>query len=220
MKLFALLSLPIAISISAAAAFAAEMPSRESDLCYALRNAVVGHLSDDELDNLAGTCRSMRTIVNQERARRESTEEQRAIYLEHISNAKELIANAQAVDCLGLREQFPDPKAFKQSVLKKIDDFNKSNPGKWIHLDLSYNNIGNKKGLLKNLIAGIVEKAHSLGIDIVSLDLRGNECTELPENIFNNLRNLRTLILLGNTFQRKTNAQLHLKDNVNVEWGE
>lgn len=103
---------------------------------------------------------------------------------------------AEDVDCSNKRQNYTDDEAFKQYVLRTIEDFNKSNPGVWIILNLSLNNLNGEA--LQNLVVAIVKKVQELHIDIANLKLSSNSLTTLPENVFVGLDNLQELDLMCN----------------------
>ena len=72
---------------------------------------------------------------------------------------------------MGQRKNYPDNQAFKDYVIQSIKDFATYNPGTWIKLYLSGNNLGNDWEFLRDLLQAIVTTVHALEIDLALLHL-------------------------------------------------
>jgi hypothetical protein len=178
MRMFNLLSLPIAIFMVTFAAFAAEMPSPESGLCYALSQASTArYLSNRDLARLAETCHGTRAAVADERKRRD--------------------LNIVSVNCSRHAWRFDIYEEFQTHVLEQIQQAILANPCHWIRLNLAENNLGKDSKFLHTLLVEVARTLRRLGVGIEALDLSENQLTELPDSI-GDLRKLQHLWLSSN----------------------
>ena len=108
------------------------------------------------------------------------------------------VLNALNLDFSNLDRRNHDDHFFINFVIQRIKDFARDYPGTWIKLDLSRNMVGNDLNFLRDLLQAAVTTAHTLKIDLASLNLSGNQLTTLPEHFFEGMNNLRSLDLRSN----------------------
>ena len=148
-----------------------------------IRKGLLPYLSTQDIVNLGDVSQSMREAI-------EPAILEAAIWESHILNARSL-------DLHKTREH-RENRTFKRYVIRKIKNFAQHNPGRWIILDLSYNNLGNDLEFFRDLLSAIVTTVHRLKIDLASLSLVFNELGSLPDSLFDGLNNLQVLHLDGN----------------------
>ena len=132
--------------------------------------------------------------------------------MEKVAIWQSQILNAHDLDLKEQSKNYRDNQAFEDYVIQRIKDFATDNPGIWIELNLSRNNLGNDPAFLHNLLQAIVTTVHSLEIDLASLNLSDNQLASLPADLLDGLNNLRVLILDVN--QLKSLPE-HLFDGLN-----
>ena len=115
--------------------------------------------------------------------------------MEEAAKWESHILNAGYLDLSEQREN-RDNQAFKDNVIKRIEDFATYYPGKWIKLNLADNNLGNDSAFLRDLLQAIITTVYALKIDLASLNLSGNQLSSLPEHLFKGLNNLQKLDLI------------------------
>jgi len=128
-----------------------------------------------------------------------------------------LFNNRRMVDCCGLKNNHPDVDGFINAVLEKLTSAYTAHPDRWFELNLSWNNLGNLSDAdLKRVFDTIGQRAESLKINIVLLDLSSNQLQTLPNNIFDNRGNLQALRLDNNQLQTLPN---NIFDNLGkLQW--
>ena len=153
-----------------------------------IRESLLPHVAAPGIGRLSLVSRGMHEAV--EPAITEAMEKA-AIWESYVLNARKLDLREQKVN-------FPNNQAFKDYVIQRIKDFATDNPGIWIELNLSRNNLGNDPAFLHDLLQAIVTTVYNLKIDLADLDLYNNQLVSLPEHLFAGMNNLQGLYLAGN----------------------
>jgi len=130
------------------------------------------------------------TLVNKSISEQALTEmykrqEPYAIWLSYVLNAKDLN--------LSNRRNHRFINDFIGTVQQQITQFAEQNPGQWIKLNLSWNQLTATE--LSQLLQAVVATVQRLHIDVATLYLHANQLTVLPEHIFAGLNNLQRLDL-------------------------
>jgi len=117
-----------------------------------------------------------------------------------------LSKNRITVDCSFLRDNYSNVDDFINAVLEKLVLAYTAHPDRWFELVLASNNLGNlSQNDLKRVFDNICQTVKSLRIHLISLHLYHNQLQTLPNNIFDNLGNLKELYLSFNRLQTLPN---------------
>ncbi|TET06629.1 hypothetical protein E3J79_01315 [Candidatus Dependentiae bacterium] len=159
------------------------LPGNFEKLPPYVQKDIISKLSDRDLARLAQTSKQASKVLEDALAQR------------HLQATIELSLweSRIKIDFSSRIRNYPSLDQFKQEVLNTLAKTAKKYPEQWISLDLGDNNLGslsNKE--LKEFFQSIAK------YNVVELFLFSNQLTSLPENIFNNLHNLRILWLCNN----------------------
>ena len=122
--------------------------------------------------------------------------------LDELALWQSYVLNAKDLNLSNVMKHFFTNKRFTEYIIKSLKDFNTNNPGHWVNLNLSNNNLGqgadyHSEFFISELMDAITSTIRELGINIASLDLSQNNLTNLPPTLFAGL-NLQKLDLSNN----------------------